>query len=203
MTKTLSLLTAAATIAVTLSTTVAARSRHDDSGYRDYWRAQEVRYQEPIYKVTGTVRIKITKRKHHHRVANHGRHRVAAKRNQHRHATKRVYRGPAVRDLVPPLAAKVREIVGACGSKLVSGYRPGARVRGSGRLSLHASYPARAADLAGNPACIRRHLAGWPGGLSTDYSRVRHYHVSYEPRGREWGRRFAHSGYRIRYARAR
>lgn len=105
-----------------------------------------------------------------------------------------------LKDLTPKLADKVAEILTSCpGSRLTSGYRRGARVRGSGRLSLHSQYPSKAADLAGNPGCIRKKLTGWPGGLSTDYTAVRHYHVSYAPRGREWGMRFAH--YRPRYAR--
>lgn len=112
-----------------------------------------------------------------------------------------------ITDLVPPLASKVAEINRICGSRLVSGYRPGSRVRGSGRLSLHSAYPSRAADLAGNPDCIRRLAQGWPGGMSTDYGNVKHYHISYEPGGREWGARFAHYGKRrakrYRYAHAR
>lgn len=105
-----------------------------------------------------------------------------------------------LKDLTPPLALKVAEILESCdGARLTSGYRRGARVAGSGRSSLHSRYPSRAADLAGNPSCIRKHLAAWPGGLSTDYSAVRHYHVSYDPKGREWGMRFAHRG--SRYAR--
>lgn len=102
-----------------------------------------------------------------------------------------------VKTLTPVLAGKVREILDACpGARLTSAHRPGARVRGSGRLSLHSHYPAKAADMAGNPACIVRHLAKWPGGLSTDYAAVRHYHISYAPKSREWGARFAHYGSR-------
>lgn len=89
-----------------------------------------------------------------------------------------------------PLANKALEIVRDCGSRIVSTYRPGARVRGSGRPSLHASK--RAVDVAGNPECIRRKLAGWRGGVSTDYGAVHHYHFSYAPGGREWGSRFKH-----------
>jgi hypothetical protein len=50
--------------------------------------------------------------------------------------------------LVPDLAAKVAEIVQACGSRVISGFRPGAVVAGTSRPSLHAS--GRAADLSGN-----------------------------------------------------
>jgi hypothetical protein len=105
-----------------------------------------------------------------------------------------------------PLVAKVREIQSACGSKVTSAYRPGARVRGSGSMSLHASK--RAVDMQGNASCIYAKLKGWPGGVSTDYRRVNHVHFSYAPNGKEWGARFAHySGKRyakkrVRYARA-
>lgn len=109
--------------------------------------------------------------------------------------------------VVAPLAEKARAIIADCGSRVISAHRPGARVRDSGRLSLHASYPARAVDLKGNPSCIYRHLQGWPGGYSVD-SRIGHIHISYEPGGREWGARFQHHGTRYaarhrRYAAAR
>ncbi len=87
----------------------------------------------------------------------------------------------------PTLAAKAREIEAACGSRVISGVRH-TRVAGTRRLSLHAS--GRAVDLVGNPACIYRMLAGWPGGYTTDYRRARHTHVSYG--GSEHGLRFAH-----------
>lgn len=104
-----------------------------------------------------------------------------------------IARSAKLKDLTPKLADKVAHILAACsGARLVSGYRRGARVAGSGRPSLHSHYPSKAADLAGNPDCIRRQMADWPGGLSTDYSAVRHYHVSYAPHSREWGARFAH-----------
>lgn len=121
----------------------------------------------------------------------------------------RIAKNAKLKDLTPKLAAKVAEILASCqGARLTSGYRKGARVAGSGRPSLHSHYPSKAADLAGNPTCIRAHLAKWPGGLSTDYAAVRHYHVSYAPNGREWGARFAHYGSRrharkTRYAAAR
>jgi hypothetical protein len=113
--------------------------------------------------------------------------------------------GPAVSDLTSALASKVSEIISACGARLTSGYRPGARVAGSGHPSLHSVYPARAADVAGNPSCIYSHLQGWQGGYSTDYGRVRHIHISFSPpgagylAGREWHARFGHyegGGYR-------
>lgn len=92
--------------------------------------------------------------------------------------------------IVAPLAVKAREIVAACGSKVISGIRH-TRIAGTGgRLSLHAS--GRAVDIKGSPACIYSHLHGWPGGYSTDYGRVQHVHISYAPGGPEWGVRFAH-----------
>jgi hypothetical protein len=100
-----------------------------------------------------------------------------------------------------PLVAAIRRVQVACpGFRVISAFRPGARVRGSGRLSLHARH--RAADIAGgNYRCAYRVLAGFPGGMSTDAGRIRHIHLSWEPGGREWGLRFAHGGHR-RYARA-
>lgn len=108
--------------------------------------------------------------------------------------------GPALSDLTPALAKKVSEIMSACSTRLISGYRPGARVAGSGHPSLHSVYPSRAADVAGNPHCIYAHLQGWQGGYSIDYGSVRHVHLSYSPpgsgylAGREWHARFAHFG---------
>ncbi len=99
--------------------------------------------------------------------------------------------GVSLAGVVSPLAAKAQEICSACGSKVISAVSH-RYVRGSGRLSLHAS--GRAVDITGNPGCIYAHLRGWPGGVSTDYATIRpnHVHISYSPNGREWGLRFAH-----------
>jgi len=107
------------------------------------------------------------------------------------HATARAWSkgGTNLSGIVAPLAAKAREIVSACGSRVISGVRH-SYVKGTRLISLHAS--GRAVDMQGNPRCIYRALAKWPGGVSTDYARVRHVHVSYAPGGREWGARFAH-----------
>lgn len=92
--------------------------------------------------------------------------------------------------VVAPLAQKAREIQSACASRVISAVRY-TRIAGTGgRLSLHAS--GRAVDIAGNPSCIYAHLRGWPGGVSVDYGRVKHVHVSYAPGGAEWGMRFNH-----------
>lgn len=105
--------------------------------------------------------------------------------------------------VVAPLASKAREIVAACGSKVISGVRHTYVAGTGGRLSLHAS--GRAVDIKGSPACIYSHLHGWPGGYSTDYARpnIQHVHISYAPRGPEWGKRFVHfvSARRHRYHR--
>jgi hypothetical protein len=106
--------------------------------------------------------------------------------------------GASLGGIVAPLAAKAAEIVSGCGSRVVSGVRH-TLIAGTRTLSLHAS--GRAVDVAGNPSCIYRHLAGWPGGYSTDYGRVRHVHISYG--GREDGLRFAHGGGRRHIKRAR
>lgn len=96
-------------------------------------------------------------------------------------------RSVSLSGVVSTLAAKAREIQQACGSVIVSA------VSGRGYKSNHPI--GRAVDIKGNPSCIKAHLAGWPGGLSTDYSSAPggpHYHVSYNPGGQEWGLRFAH-----------
>lgn len=96
------------------------------------------------------------------------------------------------------LIAKVKQIQSACGSKVVSTHRRGARTP-RGTLSNHAL--GKAADLQGNPRCIYAKLKGWPGGYSTDYSRAPggpHVHLSFN-RHKEWGLRFAHAGGRHRH----
>lgn len=98
-------------------------------------------------------------------------------------------RSVSLAGVVPELAAKARSIVAACNAKVISAVRR-TRIAGTRRMSLHAY--GRAVDLAGHPACIYAHLRQWPGGMSTDYARVRHVHLSFDPQGREWGRRFAH-----------
>lgn len=76
---------------------------------------------------------------------------------------------------------------------MISTFRPGARVAGTGRTSLHASH--RAADFVVRSwHCAYAALRGFPGGLSTDPGRVGHVHASWAPGGREWGARFAHGG---------
>jgi hypothetical protein len=88
------------------------------------------------------------------------------------------------------LQAKAHEIVSSCGSTIISGFRPGARIAGSGHTSMHAS--GRAVDIKGNPHCIYSHLQGWPGGYSVDYGAVQHVHISLG--GFEDGVRFSHHG---------
>lgn len=94
--------------------------------------------------------------------------------------------------VVAPLAAKARQIVADCGSKVISGVRHTYVAGTGGRLSLHAS--GRAVDVTDNPGCIYGHLRGWPGGYSTDYHArgIKHVHISFAPHGPEWGKRFAH-----------
>ena len=107
-------------------------------------------------------------------------------------------RSASFRGVRPELAALASTLASACGSRVISGYRH-THVAGTRRLSLHAS--GKAIDVAGNPTCIYAHLRSWPGGVSIDYGRVRHVHISYDPEGgREMGLRFAH-GYHRHYAR--
>ena len=85
------------------------------------------------------------------------------------------------------------------GFKVVSACRPGARVAGSGRPSLHAS--CQAADYqVRKPACALQLAKGWPGGHSVDYRAVNHFHASWSPKGREWKARFSHYSNKRRYA---
>ena len=99
----------------------------------------------------------------------------------------------------PRLAAKVRQVVGACHAHVVSGLRPGARIAGSGRRSRHAS--GQAVDVSGNYRCIYAHLRGWPS-YSLDGPRMRHVHISlgeghfYHHGGRHHGHRYAGRGHR-------
>lgn len=116
---------------------------------------------------------------------------------RHRPALEESYSVP-VSGIIAQLAAKVAEIADACGSRVISGVRH-TYVAGTRRISLHAS--GKAVDMAGNPACIYAHLVGWAGGYSTDYARVAHVHISYDPDGgREMGVHFRHGAGR-RYAR--
>lgn len=81
----------------------------------------------------------------------------------------------------------------ACGIRVISTLRPGARIAGTNHISMHAS--CRAADFtSANYACVYRVLAGWPGKLSIDAARMRHVHI-------DDGRyaRFVHGGHH-RYA---
>jgi hypothetical protein len=93
-----------------------------------------------------------------------------------------------------PLVAAIDSVQRQCpGFRVISGFRRGARVRGSGRASLHASN--RAADIAGGSfQCAYRVLADFQGGLSIDATAVKppHVHLSWAPGSSEFGRRFAH-----------
>lgn len=102
-----------------------------------------------------------------------------------------------------PLQKMVATLQSECGARVTSAYRPGARVAGSGRPSLHSVK--KAVDMQGNPKCLYATLkkVRYAGGYSTDYRAVNHLHMSWG--GREHGRRFAHYGvprrpYRIRVA---
>lgn len=103
-------------------------------------------------------------------------------------ARKKASRSVSLKGIVSvELLAKTKEIVEACGSVVVSARH------GRGYRSNHPI--GRAVDLRGNPDCIYERLKGWPGGVSTDYAtapNIPHVHISYNPGGQEWGRRFAH-----------
>jgi len=105
--------------------------------------------------------------------------------------------GVSVSGVVPALASKVAQIESSCpGAHVISGLRH-TRIRGSGRMSLHAT--GEAVDMRGNPSCVYAQLRDWPGGYSTDYGRVQHVHISLAANGREAGLRFAHGGGRHKH----
>ena len=140
-------------------------------------------------------------RTRHHRVAKHHHvsHHHVVKRKLARHRSRSAGRSVSLAGVTPVLAAKARQIVASCGSVIVSAVS---------RRGIRSNHPiGRAVDLTGNPGCIYAHLKGWPGGYSTDYSAVRHVHISYNPGGQEWGLHFAHGGHHrhaaTRYARLR
>jgi hypothetical protein len=98
------------------------------------------------------------------------------------------------------LAGKVDELKSVCGARVVSGIRH-TMIAGTRRLSLHAT--GNAVDMAGDSACIYRNLIGWPGGYSTDYTRMRHVHISLDVAGgREMGLRFRHGQTRRHWRRS-
>jgi hypothetical protein len=101
-------------------------------------------------------------------------------------------RSTSMAGVVPALAAKVAQIQSACpGANVISAIRH-TRIRGTSRLSLHAT--GEAVDMRGNPSCVYAQLRDWPGGYSTDYGRAQHIHISLAANGREAGLRFAHGG---------
>jgi hypothetical protein len=98
--------------------------------------------------------------------------------------SRREHPSTSLAGVTPVLAAKTREIVASCGSVVISTIAP---------RPNQSNHPiGRAVDLRGNPECIYAHLKDWPGGYSTDYAAVKHVHISYNPRGQEWGLRFVH-----------
>src|SRR5216684_2925891 len=104
--------------------------------------------------------------------------------------------GVSLIGVVPQLATKVTDIVGTCGSEVVSAVRH-TYVAGTHHISQHAN--GTAVDITGHPSCIYSMLRGWPGGYSIDYRRVGHVHISIG--GHEAGLRFVHGGgHRRHYA---
>lgn len=189
---TLKMIGAGLALAVALSTGAQARLaefQSDRHGVSDYT-APSARYRartahrhaklHPVSKITFRAVLVITKRPTHHRAGSRD-----------------------LRNITPVLAVKIREILGACQTKVVSGYRPSATIAGSGHASLHSRFPAEAVDVAGDPRCIYARLKHWKGGYSVDYAAVRHVHISFAHDRKEHGARFTHhQSYRHHYARA-
>lgn len=139
----------------------------------------------------------VAEARHHHR-SHHHRH--SASHHTRHFSTHDRHHSTSLAALPAPLASKISEIVGSCGSSVVAlNAGHSTYVAGTGRVSLH--HMNRAADVAGNPGCIYSHLKNWSGGYSVDYGSVRHVHISWWPGGREWGSRFRHGGGGRRYAR--
>jgi hypothetical protein len=161
----------------------------------------------------GTAASAYVKHRHHHaqnkqaKAIHHASHLLHHAQNKQakafHHASHLLRRAHAVHPEAAPLGclpaelrAKVVEIVGVCGSHVIRTFTPGALIFGTHYLSEHAF--CRAADLAGNPTCIYAHLRGFRGGVTTDYARMAHVHVSWHPGGWEQGVRFVHRGYGAR-----
>lgn len=100
------------------------------------------------------------------------------------------------------IASFLSRVRAQCGSvQVISAFRRNAVIAGTRRRSCHAS--GQAVDYTtSNPSCALRVVAGSRLGHSTDYARVRHFHVS--TCAQERGVRFAHGGHshRVRHARA-
>lgn len=136
----------------------------------------------------------VAEARHHHHHRSHHHHRHYSSHERH-HSTR-----TSLAALPAPLASKISEIIGSCGSSIVAlNAGHSTYVAGTGHVSLHLMN--RAADVAGNPGCIYSHLRNWSGGYSVDYGSVHHVHISWMPGGREWGARFRHGGGGHRYAR--
>ena len=131
-------------------------------------------------------------RQHHHYTHRHQHYRHYAHRHHVHYASRSGVTGQPA-----PLVSKVHELERDCGARVISGFRPGARVAGTRRISNHALNLAD--DMVGNYTCMYAHLRGWPGGYSTDSGRVHHIHISYN-RQKEWGARFVHGGGYRHYA---
>jgi len=138
-----------------------------------------------------TCKSKLRKAKAHSRAP----FRRAHRRYSH-HRVHAQHRLPSLAGIVEPLAEKTRQIVQACSSHVISAVRH-TFIKHTKRISLHAY--GKAVDLQGNPSCMYSLLHAWPGGYSTDYQRVKHIHLSYDPQSRrEWGARFVHGGHHIK-----
>lgn len=139
------------------------------------------------------VRIRYRAGRKSYRRASYGRRNLFV-----RYARRHVRRSSRVSTSCLPRAIKVAlaRVTKACRSiAVISTFRRNAVIAGTRRRSYHAS--CRAADFTTKrPACAYRALAGWwPGGLSNDYGRVKHFHLDNGQR-----LRFAHGRSRTRYA---
>ncbi len=86
---------------------------------------------------------------------------------------------------IDPRLEEALSLARQMGLELISAYRPGATIAGSGNRSDHAYYPSRAIDVAGGANQMRRYaraVAGKPG-----VETVIHSGVGLWLAGRGWG----------------
>ncbi len=172
---------AALAFALLAGASVAEARRHDDCIYR--------------VKCAGTYCWPVCERRHANGRQGARTHRIRPIRHVRHIGSHRAWRVSSLTSLPGPLVSKLDELRRACGMRAISTFRPGARIVGTSRISLHALH--KAADIAGGDfACAYARLRGWPGGVSVDAAAVGHIHLSWDPGRREWGARFLHRGSR-------
>ena len=97
-------------------------------------------------------------------------------RHRYRHAHQATVSAP-LGCLPPSIREALARAHASCGVHVISTLRRGAAIRGTGGSPSMHRY-CRAADFTTpNPSCVLSTLRDWPGKLSTDYSRMQHFHI--------------------------